>query len=172
MKKKGQIKIQQMAFMLMAITLFFVIVGMFVLVFRFSGLKESASILEEKNALLLVSKLANSPEFSCGNAFGGNRINCVDADKVMILAKDSEEYSEFWGVGEIQIRKVYPNNGDLECTSSNYKNCGVINVFSKNVNLQPATSNFVSLCKKELEEGEIYDKCELALLMVSSEDKK
>jgi hypothetical protein len=42
--KKGQMKIQQMAFMLMAVTLFFVLVGMFFLIFSFSNLKESAGI--------------------------------------------------------------------------------------------------------------------------------
>lgn len=171
--KKGQLKIQQMAFMLMAITLFFVLVGMFVLVFRFSGLKESASLLEEKNALLLVTKLANSPEFSCGSAFGSNRINCIDLDKVMML-KDIKDYEEFWGVGKIEIRKIYPINGsneNEECTVANYQECGVIEVLSKDVNLQPASSNYVSLCKKDSYDGEIYNKCELALLIVSSEDK-
>lgn len=172
MRKKGQMKIQQMAFMLMAITLFFVLVGMFVLVFRFSGLKESAAILEEKNTLLLVTKLANSPEFSCGTAFGSNRINCVDADKVMMLKENAAKYAEFWGVAKIEIRKIYPNNGDRKCTPSTYKNCGVIDVFSENVNLQPAYSNFISLCKKDSYNNEVYDKCELALLMVSSEDKQ
>lgn len=169
---EGQLKIQQMAFMLMAVTLFFVMVGMFVLVFRFSGLKESATILEEQNAMLLVTKLANSPEFSCGNAFGSSRINCVDADKVMMLKENIAGYSDFWGVAEIKIRKIYPNMGDIPCTLSNYQDCGVIEVLSKNVNLLPASSNFVSLCKKESYNEEIYDKCELAIFMVSSEDKR
>ena len=62
-KNKGQMKIQQMAFMLIAVTLFFSLVGMFFLVIFVSNLRESASILEEKNALLLVIKLANSPGF-------------------------------------------------------------------------------------------------------------
>src|SRR4030042_5145835 len=88
--KKGQMKIQQMAFMLMAITLFFVLVGIFVLVIRFSGLKDTAKQLEEENAMLLVSKLANSPEFSCENAFGALS-NCIDADKIMALGS-REEY--------------------------------------------------------------------------------
>ncbi len=169
---KGQLKIQQMAFMLMAITLFFVLAGMFVLVFRFSGLKEAATSIEEKNAMLLVSKLANSPEFSCGNAFGSNRINCVDADKVMMLKEKIGEYSNFWGVAEIKIRKIYPDNGELVCTAANYQKCGVINVLSKEVNLLPATSNFISLCKKDSYNEGVFDKCELAVLIVSSEDKR
>jgi len=172
MVARGQLKIQQMAFMLMAITLFFVLAGMFVLVFRFSGLKESATLLEEKNAMLLVAKLANSPEFSCGKAFGSNRINCVDADKVMMLKENIEGYSDFWGVADIKIRKIYPDNGAIACTLANYQNCGIIEVFSKEVNLLPATSNFISLCKKDSYNEGVYDKCELAILMVSSEDKR
>jgi hypothetical protein len=171
-RKSGQLKIQQMAFMLMAVTLFFVLVGMFVLVFRFSGLKQSATMLEEENAMLLVIKLANSPEFSCGESFGSNRINCIDADKIMMLKENIDKYSGFWGVAEIKVRKIYPNNEDIICTSVNYQNCGVIKVFSKNVNLLPPSSNFVSLCRKESYNGEIYNKCELAKLMISSEDKR
>jgi len=169
--KKGQLKIQQMAFMLMAVTLFFVMVGMFLLVLMFSQLRESASLLEEKNALLLVTKLANSPEFSCGEAFGSNRINCVDADKVMMLKGNMEEYSGFWGVAKIEIRKIYPDNENVLCDGGNYDNCGVIEILSKNVNMLPPSSNYISLCRKDSYEDEIYDKCELALLMVSSEDK-
>jgi len=168
--KKGQLKIQQMAFMLMAVTLFFVMIGMFVLVFRFSKLKESATMIEEKNALLLVTKLANSPEFSCGESFGSNRINCIDSDKVMVLKDNIAKYLEFWGVAEIQIRKIYPSNENI-CTTANYQNCGIIKVFSKNVNSLPPISNFISLCKKESYNGEVYDKCELAILIISSEDK-
>lgn len=169
---KAQLKIQQMAFMLMAVTLFFVMIGMFILIFRFSKLKESATMIEEKNALLLVTKLANSPEFSCGESFGSNRINCVDADKVMMLREDISKYSNFWGVAEIQIRKVYPDKGNIKCTAGTYENCGVIDVFSKNVNSLPPVSNFVSLCKKDSYNDEVYDKCELAILMISSEDKR
>lgn len=170
--RKAQLKVQQMAFMLMAITLFFVLAGMFVLVFRFSGLKETATSLEEKNAMLLVAKLANSPEFSCGKAFGSNRINCVDADKVMMLKEHIEDYSTFWGVADIRIRKIYPDNGELVCTAANYQKCGVIELLSKEVNLLPASSNFISLCRKESYNEGVYDKCELAVLIVSSEDKR
>ena len=108
-KRKAQIKIQQMAFMLMAVTLFFVLVGMFVLVWKFSGLKESAVALEEKNTMLLVTKLANSPELSCGNSFGSNKINCVDLDKAIVLKDSATKYSEFWGKGvfNIKIEKIF-----------------------------------------------------------------
>jgi len=169
--KKAQLKIQQMAFMLMAVTLFFVLVGVFVLVVKFSGLKESATALEEKNAMLLVTKLANSPEFSCGNGFGTNRVNCVDADKVMVLKESIEKYIDFWGVSNIEIRKIYPKiDSEIICDIGNYPNCNVIKMRSKEGS-GTDLSNFVSLCRKESFEGEIYDKCELAKIMVSYESK-
>ena len=93
-QRKAQLKIQQMAFMLMAITLFFALVGMFFLTIQVSRIRESASVLEERNALLLVTKLANSPEFSCGNSFDLSiaGISCVDSDKVMALKNKIEKY--------------------------------------------------------------------------------
>ncbi len=60
-EKKAQLKIQQMAFMLIAVVIFFVLVGMFFLMLRYSKLRETSEIIESENAMLLVSRLANSP---------------------------------------------------------------------------------------------------------------
>ena len=49
--KRAQMKIQQTAFMLLAVTLFFVLVGILILSFKFSGIKQSATELEEKSAI-------------------------------------------------------------------------------------------------------------------------
>lgn len=163
-------KIQQMSFMLVAVTLFFVLVGIFVIVFKFSDLKESATALEEENAMMLVTKLANSPEFSCGQSFGGSKINCIDADKVMMLIGNAK-YSEFWGVSNIEIRKIYPANSDeIICNSANYPNCNTIKIYATETSGFD-TSNFVSLCRKESSDNGVYDKCELAKIMVSYEKK-
>jgi len=163
--KYGQIKIQQMAFMLMAVTLFFVLVGMFLLVIRFSALKETASTLEEKNAMLLVTRLAESPEFSCGKAFGA-KISCVDEDKVMNLKEQINNYENFWGIENIEIRVIYPKIEEKICGFDNYPNCNIIKLYDKEIKGFDA-SNFVSLCRKEKSDSEVYDKCELAKLMVS-----
>jgi len=166
--KKAQMKIQQMMFMLLAVTFLFILVGVFFLAIKLSTLKQSATSLEEKNAMLLVSKLASSPEFSCENAFGA-KASCVDFDKVIAL-KEMKEYSDFWGVAEIEIRKIFPASNEI-CTSQNYPNCGIVKVFESKKNALPPSTNFISLCRKEVSERIIYDKCELALLMVSSEEK-
>ncbi len=164
--KHSQTKIQQTAVMLIAVTLFFVLVGLFILSIKLSGLKRDVSALEEKNAMLLVTKLANSPEFSCGNSFGGEKIQCVDADKVMMLKKYANDYKDFWGVADIKIRKIYPPGEEIECTSSNYPQCNIINIISKEV-VGTYYSNFVALCRKDITDNDFYDKCELAKLIVS-----
>lgn len=169
--KQGQMKIQQTAFMLMAVTIFFVLVGIFVLVFKFSGLNESAGLLEQKNALLLVSKIANSPEFSCGSAFETSKTNCIDADKVMMLKKNIEKYENFWDVSNIEIRKIYPVEDEISCTLGNYPDCNFIQLYSKEIS-GVGVSNFVSLCRKENSGEEIYNKCELAKIIVFYEDPK
>ncbi len=164
-QRKAQLKIQQMAFMLMAVTLFFVLIGMFVLTIYVSELKNSAAVLNEKNALLLVTKLANSPEFSCGEAFGSLRTNCIDADKVMILRERISEYEGFWDVENIEIRKIYPESENKICTLENYPDCDIIKIREGSITAE--YSNFVSLCRKEAFEGESENKCELARLMIS-----
>lgn len=168
--KKGQLKIQQMIFMILAVFFLFILVGLFFLSVSMTNLKKSALNLEEKNSMLLVSKLANSPEFSCGNSFGTSRLNCIDFDKVMALSRNIEDYSEFWGVAKIELRKIYPES-NVVCKDSTYPDCGIITILDNNVKTLPFSYNFVSLCRKEVDETGIYDKCELARLMVASEDK-
>ena len=168
-QRKAQMKIQQMAFMLIAVTLFLVMAGMFILVIRFSSLQDTAELLEERNALLLVSKIADSAEFSCGNAFGEPRTNCIDTDKVMALTGRLQDYSGFWGVDGIEIRRIYPKGAGTEgeCNLENYPECGKITLVPSGEGT--GISNFVSLCRKE--QGElIYDKCELGRIIVTYGD--
>ena len=162
--KKAQLKIQQMAFMLIAITLFFALVGLFFLTFQLSKIRETAGVLEEKNALLLVTKLANSPEFSCGDAFE-SKTNCVDSDKMMALKNNIGKYEKFWGVSNIQIRKIYPASQGKECTGSNYPDCNIIKLFGGEIGSE--YSNYVALCRKDSFAGKDFDRCEIAKLMVS-----
>jgi len=63
--------------------------------------------------------------------------------------------------------KIYPE-GDVVCTLGNYPDCHIINLQSKEINIEH--SNFISLCRKDLINGEVYDKCELAKILVSYKD--
>jgi hypothetical protein len=166
MVKKAQIKIQQTAFMLIALTLFFVLVGLFFLSFKLSGLREKATTLDEKNAIILSSKISNYPEFSCEEAYGSKRVNCIDSDKLMAFVNFKPKYSNFWEISGLEIRKIYPKQSEIICSSSNYPNCTYFKIFSGE-NSGPDYTSFVSLCRKESFSGAIYDKCELAKIIVS-----
>jgi hypothetical protein len=168
--KKSQVKIQQMAFVLIAVTLFLTIVILFFLKFAFLGIKDTATELQEKNAILLISKLANSPEFSCDEGFGSKKTNCVDFDKVISLKENINNYYDFWGVSNIEIRKIL-SNGNLLCTSLNYPNCDFIRIYDKEIEGY-GIDNFISLCRKEFSsELGIYDKCEIAKMTVFYKEK-
>lgn len=167
-QSRSQMKIQQMAFMLIAVMIFFALVGLLVVTIGFSGLKEKATALQEKNAMLLASKLANSPEFSCGQAE-----NCIDLDKVFVLKNNIDKYKtsnkNFWGVSGIEIIKIYPkDSGFVECNSQNYPDCNKITLISGE---GTSAENFVSLCRKEYDSETYltYDKCELGKVLVSYE---
>src|SRR3989344_4789287 len=170
--KKSQMKIQQMAFMLIAIMIFFALVGLIILTVGFSGLKEKATALQEENANLLVSKLANSPEFSCGQVFESKE-NCIDLDKVFVLKNNINKYKNFWGVSGIEIIKVYPENKNLICASANYPDCDTLKLISDTGEKTTGISaeNFVSLCRKEYDSENYltYDKCELGKILVRYE---
>jgi hypothetical protein len=161
--KKAQMKIQQMAFMLIGITIFFVLVGLFALSMSSGGLKAKKAELDEKNALLLVSKLANYPEFSCENAYGGDRVNCIDFDKAFIL-KNHQEYSQFLDLKNVQIKKI-TSEEQITCTQENYPDCNFLSLFEENSDGYDK-SMFVALCRKDNLEGKLYNKCELAELIV------
>lgn len=173
-RKLAQIKINQMAFMLIGVTIFFALVGIFAINLRFASLKQTASAVEEQNAFLLAAKIANSPEFSCGDAFGGEKSNCIDVDKVMMLKQRISDYQNFWGVSGLEIRAIYlSNTEEIECTLENYPpNCNLIIIkkpSGKSSGFDKGT--FVALCKKELKEGSIQDVCQLGKIFIRYEGK-
>lgn len=169
LNKKAQLKIQQMAFMLIALTIFFVMVGLMYLGIKMAGIRENANLLEEKKAIEIASRIANSAEFSCGDVFFG-KINCIDSDKIVALT-NIKKYEEFWEVDKIQIRLLSVDE-KRKCNTANYPNCNLIEVYSKGSESGISYSNFVSVCRKEQDsKGNKYDKCELGLIMINPIEK-
>lgn len=171
LNKNGQMKIQQMSFMLIAVTLFLGIVGMGFIVVKVSNIKDSATALQEENALLLVSKIANSPEFSCGNSFGSSKTSCIDLDKVMMLKENIENYKNFWGVSNIEIRVTSSDHlfsKELECTPRNYPECNYLKLIEE-TSEGFDYSNYVALCRKEKYGNYIGEKCDLGEIIIRYE---
>jgi len=155
--KKSQMKIQQMAFVLIAIMIFFTLVALFYLAIRVQTLQKSAVELREEEAKELVRKLASSPELSWSRECD----NCIDLDKAMML-KDRRSYDGFWNLDYLAIRKIYPQN-EGGCTSSNYPDCGEI-VLADGKKGIPSEA-FVSLCRWEGSSN--YEKCEIGRILAS-----
>ena len=153
--------------MILAITLFFVLVGMLILATNLSNLKQKATALQQDNARLLASKIANSPEFSCGNSFGTGMSSCVDIDKVMALKSKIGDYKNgnFWGITGLEIRKIYPKNQGRECTKDNFPNCGKITLIQSNKGT--GISNFVSWCEFDSNGGNPYPRCYLGKIIIT-----
>ncbi len=157
--KSAQIKIQQMAFVLVALVIFGAIATIFYLSISLSNLRGTASELEDQRAKELVRALSSIPELEFTS---GDCSNCIDFDKVLIL-KERKAYSEFFELDFLQIEKVFPDYQG-ECTKSNYPNCKTVTLINKNVG-SPQTA-FVSICHWTAENGG-YSKCEIGRIYAS-----
>lgn len=159
--KKAQLKIQEMAFMLMAVIIFFVMAGMFFLVILYNDLSNQANLLEKERAISTAVNIANTPEFSCGEPL------CIDSDKLLVM-QGRKAYEDFWPITSLVVTKI----GDKErirCNEKNYPNCNYFEIFDKNVGSEQGVETFVSLCRKQEINEYFYDKCEIGRVIVGFE---
>jgi len=161
---KAQMKIQQMAFVLVALMIFFGMVALLYFSIKIGSLKKEASSLQENEAREIVRKIASSPEFAFTQF---DCPNCIDFDKLLALSS-RVGYKEFWNLGFLQIKRIYPESKG-ECDKSNYPNCETITLINKGVGT-PADA-FISLCRWEQEKGG-YFKCELGRILASGKGIK
>lgn len=162
-KHRGQLKIQQMAFMLMAVFIFFILAGLFYAVIQTQDLRNIAAMKERDRAVTLASVLASSAEFSCGNY-------CVDADRALVLGAKTE-YKDFWSVASIRIRIIDNSTKETICSQGNYPNCNLIKVYDKQTD-ETSVFSYVSVCRRVKNSDYVYFKCELGQFIVGYETKK
>lgn len=167
-EKKAQMKIQQMSFMLVAVFIFFALVGMIVISVFLNNMYKEANLLKEQNAQLLASRISNSPEFTCGNVYDRERTNCIDLDKVMVLKDNIEKYKKFWGIESLEIKRIYPRTNqtdqEIECTKINYPYCNKINLINNSET--PDRYSYVALCREEIYKEKSVNKCELGIIII------
>ncbi|MEK6871509.1 MAG: hypothetical protein AABX16_01255 [Nanoarchaeota archaeon] len=170
LNKKSQLKIQEMAFMLLAVFLFFALVGVFVLTIFYSNLQNEATRIAEERTASAVANIADTPELSCAIS----KTNCVDADKLVALL-NKKEYEKFWPFSSIKII-TYKGLGKKEkdlvsCTIANYPTCELFTIYDKNILNERTSGSFVVLCRKEYQNEYVYDRCELAKIIAGTELK-
>lgn len=165
---RGQFKIQQMAFMLVAVVLFFVLVGLFWLAIQQRNLYKEVAQAEEEEAILMSEFLSSSSEFSCSRELGSY---CIDADKLIVFTNRTV-YRELWPVSFIRVRRVYPpEDKDIECNKANYPNCNLFNIYENKEIEYTGTGkgSFIALCRHEKNEGYAFRKCEIGKFIVGFE---
>lgn len=164
--RKSQLKIQEMAFMLMAVVILFVLAGLFFASVVYKNMYKNANLLSKEKAVSTVAKIADTAEFSCGKPL------CIDTDKLLAM-KDKRAYDGFWPVTSLSVLSVFPKQGLVECTQNNYPNCSSFKIYKENLENEETVATFVSLCRQEKNEnGYLYEKCELGKIIAGFEPKQ
>lgn len=178
MGKKSQIKIQEMAFMLVAVVLFFALAGLFLFSIFYINMMKEANSLKEFKTLSSVVNLAKSPEFSCVDS----QSNCVDEDKLINLV-DRKVYKNFWQFSSLKLIKNTALNKSkdklVECNLGNYPDCDEFVIYDKKASSEAYASgekvknerqieSHVAICRIEYQEG-YYEKCEIGKLIAGTE---
>ena len=163
--KFGQMKIQQMAFMIVAVFLFFTLVGLFFVSWQSSSIKQGAGDLQKQQALSSLEVIAGMSELNCDNTEG----LCLDEDKLNVLTGNgnlSSSYSEFWPVSSIKVYKIYPSfdvSGVVKCPALG---CNYWKVYDSGQANTEEFAGYVNICKRLRQGGYNYDKCEIGKLSV------
>lgn len=161
--KKGQMKIQQMAFVLVAIFIFFAIAALFYLSINLADVKNQAALTKQEGIKEEVLKIARTAEFAwkSGESEREDCPNCVDFDKLLAV-KDVKGYDKLWQLDYLAVRIIYPAMNTTECTKTNYPNCNQITLSGANrANIGTTNDAFVAVCRWQSSEAGGYRKCSI-----------
>lgn len=166
--RKGQLKVQEMAFVLVAIMIFFAIVAIFYISVRFNSLENRVIDQRSEEAKETIRKLAYTPEFAWTS---GDCEGCVDMDKALLLKDQSRKYYQnLWNLDYLSIEVLYPKR-EGECTKSSYPNCKSLVIINKTSNFGTVEGSFVSVCRQEFSQRG-YARCELGIIYAAGEGIK
>jgi hypothetical protein len=114
--KKAQLKIQEMAFVLLAVIFLFGIILLFFTAFQSRQTAAYAEYLRDAKTITSLEVIASMPEFRCSASSGSTSESvCLDEDKVNAFSKNNAlkaEYGLLWNnafLSKIEIIEVYPN---------------------------------------------------------------
>lgn len=159
--KKAQMEIQQMAFMIIAVFIFFALVGMFFLRIQVGGIKSSAAQLQKEQAISSLQVIADMPELN----FDSTETMTIDEDKLRVMSGEFGQYYDlFWPVASVEVYKIYPAFDEvIKCPAPN---CNYYDLYNNNQSDTRMFSGFVSICSKQKEFNSVYDRCEVGKLVV------
>jgi len=134
--KKAQMKIQEMAFVLLALVLLAVIGFIFFIRFSQQSLVQSAQDIKTKTTMSLLERISSLPELECYN-----KALCIDETKankfIQLPDSDKQELEMlFQGLTSVRIRKIYPQDPQNPEIILYYKSAG-----------NSSYSAFINLCR-------------------------
>lgn len=150
--RKGQLKIQETAFMLLALAFLFALLFIFYSNYQVKEIYSEKNKLLEEQAISLLEKFMAMPEFSCLQG------ECIDEDKLFVL-RNMTSYNDLWrGISKIQVVKIYPQKESI--------------IIYQKGKAEITYSSFIPLCKTKQSEGYVWQECSLAKLLISIEEAK
>ena len=162
---KGQMKIQQMAVMIVAVFFFFILVGLFFLGIMFKDVKGGAVDLQREQAISSLRVIADMTELNYDSSWSMS----LDEDKLRIMSGGfGEVYDSLWPIASIGVYKVYPRFDEVkECPGVG---CNFYGVYDNGQSGVETYSTYVSICEKVREGGSTYNDCEIGKLVVGVRD--
>jgi len=146
--KRAQMKIQQMAFMLVAVMIFFGMVALVYFTISIKGLQDKAEILAEEDGRRMARQLAGTPELAYTVRDGCD--SCLDLDKAFQLSTINSYAEDLWNLDYLMIERISPSFPDQKCTSpaNNYPNgCNEIEIIAPKRGLSGTKTAFVALVR-------------------------
>lgn len=163
---KGQMKIQQMAFMLVAVMIFFSLVALVYFSFTISNLKKDTIRIRDSEAREMVRKISSTPELAFTS--GPDCSACIDLDKALML-KESTKFRELWNLDYLAIERVYPVQNSGECTRPAYPDrCNMLTILDSPEKYGAASEAFVNLVRWDKDLGSF--RYELGKIYASGEN--
>ena len=150
--KKAQMKIQEMAFVLIALFLLFSMVFIFYLKIKSSDLDKTSYELKQNKALSTLGQISNMPEFSCSSALGKDSL-CMDEDKLNVMEGREEYKGLFKGIKELKIKKIYPSEEEFQIYYSEKQD-------------YESYAAFASICKQRYDNTGFYQ-CSIGIIYLS-----
>lgn len=164
--KRAQLKIQEMAFVLVAIVIFFALISLVFFSVRINSLKKQASLIQEEQTASLVRHISGTPELSWKACSG-----CIDLDKAIALKKTgTNAYSSLWELDYLMIERIYPEHQKRECVYGNYPECNSLVLINSTKDYGITSTAFVSLCFWNSEKSQ--EICELGRIYASGSGVK
>lgn len=151
--KKAQVKIQEMAFVLVAIVILGGIVFIFFSKFQLANVQKAAETVKQKEAISLLERISAMPEIKCAER--GVEKFCIDQDKLEIfipMAASSAYIKQWQGMQKVSISNIWPDE----------KEWTIYGKWQGNFTY----STFINVCKQEFKEASSWT-CSLALMEIS-----